>query len=73
MYEIERMHVPSPVDNHSVSSHASSDSDTDWQRRDERDRLTAKQEVLEAHNRQLEIQLGRLREILKVGRTFIQR
>ena len=66
MLEIERMHIQSPLAaDHSSTASSSGDSEADWLR-DEKERLAAKQEVLEAHNKQLEIQLGRLREILKV-------
>ena len=71
MNEIERVHIRSPPPDRSSSASSSSSSggsEAEWLR-DEKERLAAKQEVLEAHNRQLEIQLHRLRDILKVGIT----
>ena len=62
MHEIERLNLSSPPP---ASEASSADSEADWLR-DERDRLAAKQEVMEAHNKQLELQLQRLRTIVKV-------
>ena len=58
-------HPGSPYDRERRSSYGSEsdNSEVDWLR-EQKERLEAKQEVLESHNKQLELQLQRLRLLI---------
>jgi len=68
-YPLQPVVIPNQ-ETYETDSHTGSEtSELDWLRED-RERMEAKQEVLEAHNKQLELQLFRLRLLLKEVRKI---